>query len=123
RALAQRVPVLARGVDLRRQLGDPAQHHRPAPARPGERPMTGSVIEGEDLELFERSLRAATEEHSGDALDVALAELGWGDALSFDARAAVSRLFELQGEACARSSALDHVLAFALGHELDADTA
>jgi len=81
------------------------------------------MITGEDLELFARSLRAATEAHTGEALDVAVAELGWDDALSFDTRAAVSTLFELQGEACARSSALDRVVAFALGRELDDDTA
>ena len=80
------------------------------------------MIEGEDLELFERSLRSATEQHTGQALDVALAELGWHDALSFDPRAAVSRLFELQGEAGATSSALDHVVAFAIGRELDGST-
>ena len=34
------------------------------------------MIEGEDLELFERSLRHATEQHTGAALDAALAELG-----------------------------------------------
>ena len=85
--------------------------------------MSTSVMGGDDLELFERSLRAATEQHTGAALDAAVAELGWDDALSFDTRAAVSRLFELQGEACTRSSALDRVVAFALGRELDADTA
>jgi hypothetical protein len=81
------------------------------------------MIEGDDLELFRRSLRAATEQHTGSALDAAVAELGWDDALSFDTRAAVSSLFELQGEACASSSALDRVVAFALGVELDGDTA
>ncbi len=85
--------------------------------------MTGSLLGGEDLELFERSVRAATELHTGDALDAAVAELGWDDALSFDTRAAVSTLFELQGEACARSSALDRVIVFALDRELDGDTA
>jgi hypothetical protein len=85
--------------------------------------MSDSSLRGEDLELFERSVRAATELHTGDALDAAVAELGWDDALSFDTRAAVSTLFELQGEACARSSALDRVVAFALGRELDGDTA
>jgi hypothetical protein len=80
------------------------------------------MIEGEDLELFERSLRNAAEQHTGDALDAAVAELGWRDALSFDTRAAVSTLFELQGEACATSSALDHVVAFAIGRELDGST-
>jgi hypothetical protein len=85
--------------------------------------MTEPVMGGDDLELFQRSVRAATEQHTGDALDDAVAELGWDDALSFDTRAAVSTLFELQGEACARSSALDRVVAFALGRELDRDTA
>jgi hypothetical protein len=85
--------------------------------------MTEATLVGEDLELFARSLRAATEEHAGDALDAAVAELGWDDALSFDTRAAVSTLFELQGEACTRSSALDRVVAFAAGCELPGDTA
>jgi hypothetical protein len=85
--------------------------------------MTDSTIGGEDLELFTRSLRAAAEQHSGDALDAAVAELGWDDALSFDTRAAVSSLFELQGEACTRSRSLDRVVAFALGFELPGDTA
>jgi hypothetical protein len=80
------------------------------------------MIEGEDLELFERSLRSATEQHTGEALDAALAEIGWHDALTFDTHAAVSRLFELQGESGATSSALDHVVAFAIGHELDGAT-
>jgi Acyl-CoA dehydrogenase, C-terminal domain len=80
------------------------------------------MIEGEDLELFERSVRDATDRHTGEALDAALQDVGWREALSFDRRAAVSRLFELQGEAGATSSALDHVVASALGHELDGTT-
>ncbi len=85
--------------------------------------MSESVLEGEDLELFARSLRAATGQHTGDALDAAVADLGWDDALSYDTRAAVSTLFEAQGEACAHSSALDRVVVYALGRELDGDTA
>jgi hypothetical protein len=81
------------------------------------------MITGDDLELFVRSLRAATEQHAGDALDAALVELGWVEALSFDARAAVSTLFELQGEACVRSSAFDRVVVHALGCDLAHDTA
>jgi hypothetical protein len=81
------------------------------------------MIAGEDLELFARSVRSATEQHSGDALDDAITELGWGDALGFDTHAAVSTLFELQGEACSHSSALDRVVAFALGVELAPDSA
>ena len=43
--------------------------------------------------------------------------MGWQDALAADARAAVSTLFELQGEAGAASSALDHVIMDGLGLE------
>lgn len=63
-------------------------------------------MDSADLELFERSLRHATERHSGSALDAALAELGWSEALLEDRRAAVSILFELQGRANATSSAV-----------------
>jgi hypothetical protein len=72
------------------------------------------MIEGADLELFERSLRASTERHTGEALDADLAELGWRDALADDPRAAVSILFELQGFANATSSALLTVVLDAL---------
>jgi hypothetical protein len=75
------------------------------------------TITGGDLELFERSLRHAVESTSGDGLDQALADLGWHDALADDPRTAVGRLFELQGRAGATSSALDAVLARALGLE------
>jgi hypothetical protein len=78
------------------------------------------MIGGEDLELFERSLRAAVESHGGARLDAALAEVGWHDLLAIDARAAVSLLFELQGRTSTTSSALDRVLARALGHDASA---
>jgi hypothetical protein len=81
------------------------------------------MIEGHDLELFERSLRAAAEQNTGAALDAALADVGWTDALSFDPQAAVSRLFEVQGETGVTSSALDQVIAAAIGRELDTTTA
>jgi alkylation response protein AidB-like acyl-CoA dehydrogenase len=73
-------------------------------------------VEGEDLALFERSLRHATGGHTGGALDAALDELGWADALAVDTRVAVSLLFGLQGGANATSSALERVVAHALGH-------
>ena len=81
------------------------------------------MMDGEDLELFERSLRHVTERHSGAELDTALAELGWSDALAIDRRAAVSLLFALQGEAGSTSGALGRVVTAALGLEVDADTA
>ncbi len=46
----------------------------------------------------------------GEALDAALDDLGWRDALGVDRQAAVSLLFEHQGRACAASSALDQVM-------------
>lgn len=73
------------------------------------------MITGEDRELFARSLRHATASTTGAGLDGALDELGWTEALDADARTAVSLLFELQGEAAATSSALDRVVARALG--------
>jgi hypothetical protein len=75
------------------------------------------MIAGEDLVLFERSLRHATERSTGPTLDAALADLGWGEALADDPRAAVSTLFALQGAAHVTSSALDHVVLDVLGRE------
>lgn len=63
-----------------------------------------------DLELFTRSVRAACEHSARGDVDAALAELGWRDALDDDPRAAVSVLFEAQGETNATSSALAWVL-------------
>jgi hypothetical protein len=63
-----------------------------------------------DLEIFEGSLRQATSRHSGEALDSALFELGWLDALESDPSAAISTLFPLQGAANATSFALDQVV-------------
>src|SRR5687767_12664050 len=77
-------------------------------------------MDRDDLELFERSLRNATERHTGEALDGALAELGWREALDDDDRAAVSLLFELQGRAGVTSTALDQLLLHALGVDVDA---
>jgi hypothetical protein len=68
------------------------------------------VIQGNELELFERSLRQATSRHSGTALDAALVDLGWLDALDSDTHTAISLLFPLQGAANATSFALDQVL-------------
>src|SRR5215469_16480892 len=74
------------------------------------------MIDGEELALLRQSLRKTMESHNGAALDTALVELGWPEALAADARAAVSVLFELQGAANVTSSALDWVLAHALGY-------
>ena len=72
------------------------------------------MIEGDDLDLFERSVAHATESHGGAALDAELEALGWRDALADDPRAAIATLFTLQGVANTTSGALDVVLADAL---------
>jgi Acyl-CoA dehydrogenase, C-terminal domain len=68
------------------------------------------MMQGSDLEIFERSLRQATSRHSGETLDSALFDLGWLDALESDSCAAISMLFPLQGAANATSFALDQVV-------------
>ncbi len=72
-------------------------------------------MDRDDLELFERSLQHVAERHTGAALDAALDELGWGDALTTDPEAAIATLFELQGRANATSSALAAVVLEGLG--------
>jgi hypothetical protein len=72
-------------------------------------------MDADERALFEGAIRRATASDDGPALDAALADLGWADALAADAATAVSVLFESQGEANATSSALDQVLAAALG--------
>ncbi|HEY7069433.1 MAG TPA: acyl-CoA dehydrogenase family protein [Acidimicrobiales bacterium] len=72
-------------------------------------------MDAEERELFAKSVGRAAAQHSGPALDAALDDLGWVDAHAADPQVAVSALFELQGSANATSSALDHVLASALG--------
>jgi hypothetical protein len=67
--------------------------------------------------LFADGIRLATAGADGAALDAALDALGWADALEADEATAVSLLFESQGTATASSSALDRLLASALGVE------
>jgi hypothetical protein len=72
-------------------------------------------MDADDRKLFEASVRQATRRSTGSALDAALADLGWPDALVDDAETAVSIRFEQQGAANVSSGALDHVIAHALG--------
>ena len=96
RALAHRVPVLAGGDDLRRQRRDPAQHHRPPAPRPREPTDDGRATTSS---CSSAACARPPRRTPATALDAALAELGWHDALADDPQAAVSMLFELQGEA------------------------
>jgi hypothetical protein len=72
-------------------------------------------MDSAERELFEGAVGRATASCRDAALDAALAELGWHDALQTDRAVAVGVLFEAQGAANATSSALDQVLAAALG--------
>ena len=68
-----------------------------------------------ELDLFVRSLRAAAEQHEGAALDAALDDLGWCDAVAVDRRAAVASWFQVQGETAATSTSVERVIRFVLG--------
>lgn len=72
-------------------------------------------MEATERALFESGVRRATETTDNAALDSALDELGWRDALEADRPIAVSVLFESQGAAGRASAALDWLLATALG--------
>jgi hypothetical protein len=72
-------------------------------------------MEAAERALFESGVRHATEAASGAALDAALDDLGWTDAIDADRASAVSVLFECLGSAHASSSALDWLLAAVLG--------
>ena len=76
--------------------------------------MIGDRIEGEEFELFERSLAHAAESATCPELEAALDDLGWLDALSLDPHAAIATLFAVQGAGNSTSSALDAVLARSL---------
>jgi Acyl-CoA dehydrogenase, C-terminal domain len=72
-------------------------------------------MEATERALFEGGVRRATEANDGAALDSALREVGWRDALAVDRPTAVSVLFEAQGATTTTSAALDWLLATALG--------
>jgi len=76
-------------------------------------------MEATERVLFEGSVRHATSNADGAALDDAMEELGWRDALQADRAAAVSVLFECQGVTTTDSAALDWLLAGALGAPTD----
>jgi Acyl-CoA dehydrogenase, C-terminal domain len=65
--------------------------------------------------LFEGSVRRACAGANGATLDRTLGELGWHEALLVDPRTAVSSLFEALGTTNSAASALESVVASALG--------
>jgi len=76
-------------------------------------------MDAELYDFFRDALAKATASASGAALDSALAEVGWSDALVEEPQLAISLLFGLQGSANATSSALETVLASGLGVAAD----
>jgi hypothetical protein len=75
------------------------------------------MMDAAERELFAKGILHATTTSSGAALDEALERLGWRDALATDPAATIATVFEHQGAAATTSSALDVVLATALGVE------
>ncbi|HUA96632.1 MAG TPA: acyl-CoA dehydrogenase family protein [Acidimicrobiales bacterium] len=73
------------------------------------------MMDHQERELFEQAVRRALENLAGPSIDAALDELGWRDALESDPQAAISVVFEGQGETNTTSSAFDDVLAYGLG--------
>ena len=82
RTVAPRVPVLAGGDDLRRDGGDPAQHHRPPAARPRER----SLMDAEDRDALRAQPAPRRRGAHRRAPRRRPRELGWADALVADAQ-------------------------------------
>jgi alkylation response protein AidB-like acyl-CoA dehydrogenase len=79
-------------------------------------------MDDDERRLFEDTLRRACGSASGAALDLALDELGWHEALAVDPRLAVASLFEQLGSANATASAVDAVVGSALGLKTGAST-
>jgi hypothetical protein len=75
------------------------------------------MMDTADRAAFERSLRHAVERNDNAALDIALADLGWHEALATDEPEAVAILFELLGSTHRASSALEQVVSASLGLE------
>src|SRR5207245_173072 len=104
------VPVLARGDHLRRHRGNPAQHSRPPPARPGK----GVTVDAAERDLLAQTLRKTMLAASGQVLDRALTELGWADLLAGEP-AAISLVFRLLGETGTHAPLINDVLLTAAG--------
>jgi alkylation response protein AidB-like acyl-CoA dehydrogenase len=71
-------------------------------------------LDGAELQMFAAAVRDAAGSRTGAALDAALAEIGWAEALAVAPRAAIESLFEAQGAACGTSDALGQLLLSAL---------
>jgi hypothetical protein len=80
------------------------------------------MMDEEERELFGKGIEHATRTTSGAALDAALDDLGWRDALATDPATTVATVFGHQGATATTSSALGVVMAHALGVELDGST-
>lgn len=73
------------------------------------------MMDAQERELLAATIRQLASASTGPALDAALAELGWADALVAEPRTAIRALFEAQGEAATTSGAVHLVLGAALG--------
>jgi hypothetical protein len=81
------------------------------------------MMDAEVIELFASSVRRAVRQPTAAEVDLALADIGWREALATEAASVVPVLFSEQGEANSTSCALDDVLAEALGRLGEPDVA
>src|SRR4029079_4641329 len=122
--VAQRVPVLTRRNDLRGHGGGAAQHHCAAAPAARERRM----IDAGERAAMEETVRGAIADAlatagEGTDVDAVLAQLGWLEMLHDQPDDAIGIVFGALGATNATASALDDVLAWALGREPRADLA
>ena len=100
--------------------GGAAQHHRPPAARARERRM----IDAADRAAMEESVRAAIAGADGNAaVDEVLGKLGWLEMLAAEPADAIEIVFGALGASNGAATALDDVVASALGEQPRADLA
>ena len=127
RPLARGVPVLQGGDDLRRHVGDPAQHRRPPPARPRSRVVTGVddavQIDADDLAMladgFESAMLAAP--GPGRSRRRAVRPRVGRTARRRAQHTGAATAFAALGATGSAAAILDDVLAVALGLDVVAD--
>ncbi len=89
----------------------------------GSGALDAGALDPGELDILATALRRAATTSTGEALDRALGEIGWIDAVPLAPRGTVSSLFEAQGAAGSTSGALGLLLRSSLGLPVDAAAA
>ncbi|MDQ2677743.1 MAG: hypothetical protein M3Y51_03290 [Actinomycetota bacterium] len=80
-----------------------------------------AALDADELDILRLALRRAAGTVTGEALDRALADIGWLDAVALAPRVAVAAVFDAQGAAGSTSAALDGLLLASLGIDASSD--